>query len=102
MTEKLAHHDIIVVGASTGGVEALGQLVAGIPADLPAAVFVVLHMQPGFASVLPEMLSKRGPLRAAHAIHGEPIVPGRIYLAPPDNHLMLRPGYMQVLRGPKE
>ena len=102
MTPAAPRHDIVVVGASSGGVEALGQLVAGLPADLPAAVFLVLHMQPGFTSVLPELLSRRGPLRAAHAIHGEPIVPGRIYLAPPDNHLTLRPGGLQVVRGPKE
>lgn len=102
MTAEAPVHDILVVGASTGGIEALGQLVAGLPADLPAAVFVVLHMQPGFASVLPEMLARRGPLRATHAIHGEPIMPGRIYLATPDNHLTLRPGFVQVVRGPKE
>jgi two-component system chemotaxis response regulator CheB len=59
-------------------------------------------VQPGFASTLPDVRARRGPLRAAHALHGEPIVPGRIYVAPPDNHLMLRPGFMQVVRGPKE
>jgi two-component system chemotaxis response regulator CheB len=102
MSPPALHHDIVVVGASTGGIDALSRFVAGLPADLPASVFVVLHMQPGFASVLPEMLSRRGPLRAAHAIHGEPIVPGRIYLAPSDNHLTVRPGSVQVVRGPKE
>jgi two-component system chemotaxis response regulator CheB len=102
MTPAASGHDIVVVGASSGGVEALSTFVSGLPADLAASVFIVLHMPPGFASVLPEMLSRRGPLRVAHAIHGEPIVPGRIYLAPPDNHLMLRPGFLQVVRGPKE
>jgi two-component system chemotaxis response regulator CheB len=102
MTAAAPHRDIVVVGASSGGIDALSQLVSGLPADLPAAVFVVLHMQPGFASILPELLSRRGPLRAAHAIHGEPIVPGRVYLASPDNHLMVRPGFVQVVRGPKE
>ncbi len=102
MTAEAPRHDIIVVGASSGGVDALGQFVAGLPADLQAAIFVVLHMQPGFASILPELLSRRGPMRAAHAVHGEPIAPGRIYLAPPDNHLTLRPGFVQVVRGPKE
>ena len=102
MTASVARRDVVVVGASSGGFEALGALVSALPADFPAAVFVVLHVQPGFASTLPEQFSRRGPLRAAHAIHGEPIVPGRIYLAPPDNHLMLRPGYVQVVRGPKE
>jgi two-component system, chemotaxis family, protein-glutamate methylesterase/glutaminase len=102
MTGRPSRHDIVVVGASTGGVEALSQLVAGLPPDLPAAVFIVLHLAPGSASRLPELLSRRGPLRATHALHGEAIVPGRIYLAPPDNHVTLRPGSVQVLRGPKE
>lgn len=95
-------HDIVVVGASTGGLEAVSRLVAGLPPDLAAAVFVVQHVQPGFASMLPEILSQRGPLKAGHAIHGETIVPGRIYVAPPDNHLELRRGYLHVVRGPKE
>jgi two-component system chemotaxis response regulator CheB len=47
-------------------------------------------------------LSRRGPLKATHALHGEPIVSGRIYVAPPDNHMLLRPGYLAVQRGPKE
>src|SRR4051794_14973060 len=95
-------HDIVVMGASAGGVGALSRLGAALPADLDAAVFIVLHSHPGFASTLPEILSRRCALRVTHAIHGEEIVSGRIYLAPPDNHLTLRPGYVQALRGPKE
>src|SRR5262245_47005291 len=95
-------HDIIVIGASAGGVDALFQLVAGLPSDLPAAVFIVLHTSSGFESHLPELLARRGPLPAAHAEHGERITTGRIYVAPPDNHLSLSPGYLQVVRGPKE
>lgn len=102
MTSTSATHDIVVIGASSGGVDALLRLVAGLPPDLPAAVFIVLHVEPGFASRLPELLTARGPLRARHALHGEAIMPGRIYIAPPDNHLMLRPGYLHVVRGPKE
>jgi len=102
MTAGAPGHDIVVVGASAGGVEALGELVAGLPADLPAAVFVVQHLHPRSAGLLPGLLSGRGPLRTALAIHGEPILPGRIYLAPPDNHLTLRPGFVQVVRGPRE
>jgi two-component system, chemotaxis family, protein-glutamate methylesterase/glutaminase len=94
--------DIVVIGASAGGVEALSRLVAGLPADLAAAVFIVLHSHPGFASTLPDILSRRCPMRVSHAIHGQAIVSGHVYLAPPDNHLMLRPGYVQALRGPKE
>ena len=100
--EPTTGHDIVVIGASSGGVEALFEIAAGLPSDFPAAVFMALHMGAGFASRLPELLSQRGPLRATHAMHGEAIVPGRIYVAPPDNHLMLRPGYLHVVRGPKE
>lgn len=94
--------DIVVIGASEGGIEALSTLVAGLPADLQAAVFVAIHARAGYESRLPETLSARGPLRARHAVHGERIAPGRIYVAPPDNHLLLRPGQVQVVRGPRE
>jgi two-component system, chemotaxis family, protein-glutamate methylesterase/glutaminase len=94
--------DIVVVGGSEGGIQALLAFVAGLPADLPAAVFTALHTHAGTESRLADMLSRRGPLPARLAIHGEPITPGRIYVAPPDNHLMLRPGHLQVVRGPKE
>lgn len=95
-------HEIVVVGASEGGVQALSEFVAGLPPDLPAAVFVTMHGRADFESRLAEILSRRGPLPARLALHGERIVPGRIYVAPPDNHLLLRPGYVRVVRGPKE
>src|SRR4051794_18781245 len=95
-------HDIIVVGASAGGVETLAQLVKGLPADLPASIFVVLHVSPHGSSVLPEILGRRGVLPAAHARDGEPIVPGRIYVAPPDFHLIVWPGQVGLSRGPTE
>jgi two-component system, chemotaxis family, protein-glutamate methylesterase/glutaminase len=94
--------DIIVVGGSEGGTQALLAFVAGLPAELPAAVFAALHTHARTETQLAEMLTRRGPLPARLAIHGEPIVPGRIYVAPPDNHLLLRPGFVQVVRGPKE
>lgn len=96
------NRDIVVIGASAGGVEALTTLIGGLPADLPAAVFVVLHIHPDSPSVLPTLLNRRAALRASHAVHGDPITPGRVYVAPSDNHLMLRPGHMEVVRGPKE
>jgi two-component system chemotaxis response regulator CheB len=99
---KVGERDIIVIGASAGGVQALSELAAGLPPGLPAAVFVVVHTASGFPSTLPELLTRRGPLRATHALHGEEIVRGRIYVAPPDNQLLLRPGYLHVVRGPKE
>ena len=68
---------------------------------MPAAVFIVLHTGPLY-STLPEILSARGPLQAAHALHGELIMPGRIYVAPPDVHLSVQKGYVNVTRGAKE
>jgi two-component system chemotaxis response regulator CheB len=94
--------DIVVMGGSAGGVEAMQRIVAAFPADLNAAVFIVIHTSPGFDSALPEILSRKTPLKATHAIHGEPIEMGHIYVAPPDNHIVVRPGYLAVQRGPKE
>jgi two-component system chemotaxis response regulator CheB len=98
----MAGHDIIVVGASTGGVEVLAELVRGLPPGLPAAVFVVCHFPAGSASVLPEILSRSGPLLARHARDGEPTYPGHIYIAPPDIHMLLQPGQVQLIRLARE
>src|SRR5262249_47029546 len=98
----MSTHDIIAIGASAGGVEVLLELVHELPADLPASIFVVVHLTPNHASVLPELLSQRGPLPARHPLHDEHIAPGQIYVAPPDNHLLIRQGSMEVVRGPKE
>ena len=95
-------HDIVVVGASAGGVEALAGLAASLPTGLPAAVFVVLHVPSTGTSALPDILARKGPLPASHVKGGEPIEPGRIYIAPPDHHLLLRQGHMHLSRGPRE
>jgi two-component system chemotaxis response regulator CheB len=95
-------HGIVVVGASAGGVEALVDLAASLPSDLSAAVFVVLHLPATGTSALPEILRRHGPLPAAHVRDGEPIQPGRIYVAPPDHHVLVRTGYVHLSRGPRE
>jgi two-component system chemotaxis response regulator CheB len=94
--------DIVVIGGSAGGVEALMQICAGLPADLPAALFVVQHISPTSKSVLPELLSKAGPLPAKHPVDGEPIQRGQILVAPPDFHLLLQHGHVLLRRGPQE
>jgi len=94
--------DIVVVGASAGGVEALVQLVRDLPPDFPASVFVVLHVQPDAPSALPSILQRVGCLPASHPTNGESIRRGHIYCAPPDRHLILRRGRMEVTRGPRE
>ncbi|HST06191.1 MAG TPA: chemotaxis protein CheB [Chloroflexia bacterium] len=95
-------HDIIVVGASAGGVEALITLVRGLPADLPAAVFVVLHIPAQAESALPRILNRNGSLPAIHAKDHQEIELGHIYVAPPDQHLLVDNGYVRLGRGAKE
>ena len=98
----MAGHDIIVIGGSAGGLEVMKAIVSRLPADLPAAVFFVLHTSPHSPGLLPEIFNHSGPLPAAHARDGEPVTPGRIYVAPPDHHLLLEAGRVRVSRGPKE
>jgi two-component system chemotaxis response regulator CheB len=93
---------IVVVGTSAGGVSALQRLARALPAHLPAAVFVVIHLSAESHSQLPELLTRAGPLPAAWAEDGMPIVPGRILVAPADCHLLLEPDRVTVVRGPKE
>ena len=91
---------IIVIGASAGGVEALKRLAADLPPDLAAAIFVVLHV--GRTSYLPEILDRAGPLRVANPESGREFELGRIYVAPPNLHLLLHDGHMLLRRGPRE
>jgi len=102
MQNSVPGHDIIVIGASAGGVEALSQLVAGLPTRLKASVFVVLHVPAESTSALPRILSVCGPLPVVHATDHLRIEQGCIYVAPPDYHLLLEPGQMRVVKGPKE
>lgn len=94
--------DVVVIGASAGGVEALSALVRELPADLGAAVLVVVHLAAEQKSVLPRILSAAGPLPATHAHGGETIVPNRIYVARPDHHLVIHDDHLRVVRGPRE
>lgn len=93
---------LVVVGASAGGVQALRLFVAGLPVGLEAAVCVVLHIPPGGTSVLPRILGKAGPLPAAAAVDGDPLVAGWIHVAPTDRHLLVSGGLICLSRGPTE
>ncbi len=94
--------DIIVAGASMGGVESFRKLAGQLPAHFPGTVFLVLHTSPEGPGRLPAILARAGPLPAARAEHDRPYQPGHIYVAPPDRHLLLRDGRMLLSRGPKE
>lgn len=96
-----ARHDVIVIGASAGGVQVLLELAAGLPRGFPACVLVVLHVGT-HRSLLPELMRARGVLPAAHARDGQALQPGHIFVAPPDHHLLVEDGHLRLYRGPKE
>ena len=93
---------IIVVGASAGGVEAITKLVRDLPTNIHAAIFVTIHFPPDTSSALARILRRAGPLNATHAVDGQRIEEGSIYLAPPDHHLLLFRYRMRLYRGPRE
>jgi two-component system chemotaxis response regulator CheB len=94
--------NLFVVGASAGGFNALRQLASELPADLDAAVLVVLHMAPDFPSNLHQFLSAVSELPAVQGNHGDAILPGRIYVAPPDCHMLVHDGTIALSHGPRE
>jgi two-component system chemotaxis response regulator CheB len=96
------HRNIVVVGASAGGVETLAKFFAYFKPDIDAAFFVVLHVSPDVRSYMPTLLARAGPLPAQHAEHGQAIEHGKIYIAPPDYHVLIEDGAMRLSHGPKE
>ena len=95
-------HDIICIGTSAGGVEALQTLVRGLPGNLKASLFIVIHLPAHGPSMLPEILNRATPLKAVHAKDGDEIKQGCIFVASPDHHLIVERGHVRVVRGPKE
>jgi two-component system chemotaxis response regulator CheB len=94
--------DLVVIGASAGGVDALQEVVAHLPPEFPAAVLVVLHVSSTGTSVLPQILSRKGPLPAAFAKQGEELRRGQIYVAPADYHMLVHEGHIHLTQGPRE
>jgi two-component system chemotaxis response regulator CheB len=98
----LMPHRCIVIGASAGGYEVVVDIVSQFPADLPAPVFIVMHIPAYHPSPLPHILSKAGTLPALHPEDGTKMEDSHIYVAPPDHHLLVDDGYIAVKKGPKE
>ncbi|HEY0016760.1 MAG TPA: chemotaxis protein CheB [Longimicrobium sp.] len=98
----MEERDIVVIGASAGGVEAVASLIEALPRDLAAAVFVVVHFPPHTTSVLPRIITRRGGMTAMHPEDGTPIELGCVYVAPPDRHLLVENGFVRLIRGPRE
>ncbi len=95
-------HDIVVIGASAGGIEALVQMISKLPGNLPVSLFVVVHFPSHGYSNMPRILERAGHLPAAQVRDGESIHPGMIYVAVPDFHLLLSDGKIQLSSGPRE
>jgi two-component system, chemotaxis family, protein-glutamate methylesterase/glutaminase len=93
---------VIAVAASAGGVEALQRFVSGLPADLDAAVLVVLHISPSGPSVLPGILARAGRLPARHPMDKEPLQSSVVIVAPPDRHLAIEDSHVRSIPGPRE
>ncbi|MHB8597769.1 MAG: chemotaxis protein CheB [Ktedonobacteraceae bacterium] len=98
----MPEHDIIVIGASAGGVEALITLTATLPPNLQAAVFIVLHIPAQSPSMLPDILNRAGSLKVVSATDNAKIEYGHIYVAPPDFHLLVESEHIRVVSGPRE
>src|ERR1700676_2608346 len=94
--------NIIVIGTSAGGVSALQTLVAGLPQSLKASLFIVMHIPASWPGVLPQILSRAGPLPVLHAVEGMVIEQGNIYVAPSNHHLMMQGGRLHLETGAKE
>ncbi len=93
---------VVGIGASAGGVDALRAVIGALPADIDAAICVVLHLPATGKSLLAPILARRTQLGTAVAVDGEPLVAGRVYVAPADFHLIVEQGRIALSRGPKE
>ena len=98
----MAQSDIVTIGGSAGSIESLAQIVKALPPDLPAAVFIIVRRRSLENSWLAYLLNRPGALRACEAEDNERISSGRIYVAPPDRHLVIAEGHIHLTRGPKE
>jgi two-component system chemotaxis response regulator CheB len=85
----LADPPLVVIAASAGGIDALRLILAALPAGFPAAVLVVQHLEPGRASRLAQVLGAVSALPVAEAAGGEPLAPGRVFVAPPGRHMVV-------------
>jgi two-component system chemotaxis response regulator CheB len=98
----MAKRDIIVIGASAGGIDAFKKLVRGLPEHFSASIFIVWHTAPNLTSFLPRLLDRETAVPVVEPFDGERIVPGTIYVAIPDHHLLIEDGLLRVTKGPKE
>ena len=91
--------EIVALAASAGGLRALSEVLAGLPANFPAALVVVQHLDPRHRSLMAEILGRRTALKVRQAVDDEPLQPGSVFIAPPDRHLLVNPdGQLSLTR----
>jgi two-component system, chemotaxis family, protein-glutamate methylesterase/glutaminase len=98
----MANRDILAIGTSAGGFQALRFLAGEFPRDLPASVLVVIHLSSQFRSALDAILTQAGPLPASFAVDGEKLERGHIYIAPAERHLIVESEQLRLGSGPRE
>ena len=99
----MPRRDIVVIGASAGGVATLQTILSALPWDLQASLFIVLHTTEDSPGVLPEILNRSSKLPALYAVNKAPVLPGRVLIAPPGaRHLLLDRGQVRLVPGPRE
>lgn len=98
----MSARDLVVIGGSAGSTEVAKEVVQSFPADLPAAVFIVIHSLPRARNLMADVFSRIGRLPAVEPEEGDRLLPGRIYVPPPDRHLVIASGHLHVSRGPRE
>ena len=93
-----AHHgfDVVAVGSSAGGLHALTETLRRLPQNFPCSIVVVQHISPRHKSMMPELLARSSHIKVKAAQHGEIMLPGWVYMAPPDEHLLVGPGKLQL------
>jgi two-component system chemotaxis response regulator CheB len=101
-TKRAGVRDIVAIGASAGGIEAILKILGELSADFPASVFVVIHLSPESKSVLPEIIFRKTGFRAVHPENNQRVETGVVYLAPPDYHMTVHEGRIAVEKGPRE
>ena len=102
MSEQEIRRDVVVIGASAGGIPPLLTVIEHLPDDFGAAVLIVVHLPAMSKSRLPQLLQRVTNLPVVMAEHGQPLEMGRIYVAPPDQHLLVREGTVELSHGPRE
>lgn len=95
-------HDLVAVGGSAGSLSVLRTIIPALPADLPAAVLVTMHLSATGGGAIVEQLDAVSALRVVVAVDGQPIEPGSVYVAPGDHHLLAMQGVIRLGRGPRE